>query len=471
MNGITAQLEAATTAARAAVTVGDIPRLHDATLVEAMAAIENLGRTVDALRVAVAAEAAERSRPVLGADRLAARHGCRNALELIARITQVSERTAASRCRVGAGIRIRETLTGDVLPPRFPAVSDALNAGQIGLDSATVIINSLGVVEGRAEPRMLVEAEHALVGCVLGVDTTTGEPLTPLTADQTRAQALQWQVALDPDGAAPREAAAMLQRGFGKAGKRGDLTLYRLAAIPELAGRVERLMSAFLSPNTTGRFLTAEQVTDALVDGDTRTAEQQRHDALISILDAASRSADMPTLGGTAPTVLVSVTAEALATATDAGWIDGVEEPVSISTVKQFICNGGVQKGFFTARGRIIGLGSPERGFTAHQRRGISLRDGGCVIPGCTIPAGWCEVHHVQEWARGGPTHTDNGVLLCWYHHHTIDTSGWQISMRSGVPYVRPPVWIDAERQWRRASKSRAIARPGKKTAAAVLRT
>ncbi|MGA0567974.1 DUF222 domain-containing protein [Rathayibacter sp. KR2-224] len=471
MNEITEQLEAATAAARAAVTVDEVPALGDDALVAAMAAIENLGRTVDALRVAVAAEAAERSRRVLGSDRLSAKHGCRTAYELIARVTQVAERTAVQRCRIGAGVRGRHALTGEVLPPRFPAVAEAVGAGQVGVDAVSAIMSALSPVENRAEPVLLEAAERALVGCVLGVDTATGERVTPFTADQTRVQALQWQVALDPDGVAPREAAAMLQRGFSKTGTRGEVSVYRLAAIPELAGRLDRLLDAFLSPKTTGRFLTPEQHAEALVSGDTRSPAQQRHDALISILDAASRSADMPTIGGAAPTVLVSVSADELEAGTGAGWIDGVEEPVSLGTVKQFICTGGVQKGYFTPGGRLIALGSPERGFTPQQRRGISLRDGGCTIPGCTIPAGWCEIHHVQEWSRGGPTHTDNGVLLCWYHHHTIDTSGWQITIRNGIPYVRPPVWIDQTRQWRRTTKSRPLTPPGKKTTGAVMRT
>ena len=72
--------------------------------------------------------------------------------------------------------------------------------------------------------------------------------------------------------------------------------------------------------------------------------------------------------------------------------------------------------------GRIVRLGTEERLFNRHQRRAFALRDGACIIPGCGVPAGWCEVHHVTDHAKGGPTHTDNGVLLCWWHHRFIDT-------------------------------------------------
>ncbi len=92
--------------------------------------------------------------------------------------------------------------------------------------------------------------------------------------------------------------------------------------------------------------------------------------------------------------------------------------------------------------GRIGSLGSTSRVFDANQRRAISVRDQGCVIPGCTVPPAWCEIHHVKPHAAGGPTHTDNGVLLCGFHHRTIDDGGWTVTMRKGVPKVEPPPWL-----------------------------
>jgi 5-methylcytosine-specific restriction protein A len=81
-------------------------------------------------------------------------------------------------------------------------------------------------------------------------------------------------------------------------------------------------------------------------------------------------------------------------------------------------------------------------------------RDGGCIIPGCTVPAGWTEIHHVRPDAEGGPTHTDNGVCLCWWHHHMLEMSGWQIRMHHGRPQVRAPGWLDPYGTWRDASKA-----------------
>jgi hypothetical protein len=52
-------------------------------------------------------------------------------------------------------------------------------------------------------------------------------------------------------------------------------------------------------------------------------------------------------------------------------------------------------------------------------------------------------------WYRhGGETAIGNLALLCG-HHHTAVHSGrlWEITMRDGVPWVRPPTWIDRHRQ------------------------
>ena len=42
------------------------------------------------------------------------------------------------------------------------------------------------------------------------------------------------------------------------------------------------------------------------------------------------------------------------------------------------------------------------------------------MAPGCEIPPGWCETHHVKYWEHGGETSIANGVLLCSRHHHFL---------------------------------------------------
>jgi hypothetical protein len=53
------------------------------------------------------------------------------------------------------------------------------------------------------------------------------------------------------------------------------------------------------------------------------------------------------------------------------------------------------------------------RTVTPAQLTALQVRDGGCVHPGCTRTAAFCDAHHVQHWSQGGATDLSNLVLLC----------------------------------------------------------
>jgi hypothetical protein len=425
--------------------------LSDEGLLATTREIEALGRYVDALRVTAAGEIAAPSLTEDGPAGLAARKGCRTANELLQRLTQVSNATGASRLALAAHMRPGTALSGAPMPARFDHVRAALEAGELGVDAAVALTKNLAPLQSRVHPDALDAAEKELVAAAAG---TSPDSSVPASADEIRIQSSVWRATLDPDGLEPDEAHAMAKRGFRLGQERNGLVPVSGGLLPEAAGRVKRLFDAYLTPTTAPAFLREEERADKDVVQDPRTKDQQRHDIFIGVLDAMARSGDTPTIGGAAPTVLVTVRAEDLETG-GAGYADGVESPLSPTTVEQFVCTGGIQKIVIGRNGRIVKLGSAERCFTAPQRRAITARDGGCLIPGCSIPAGWCEVHHVIPAAAGGPTHPDNGVLLCWFHHRTIDTSGWAIRMRSGAPEVQAPPWLDHTRRWRPATKSR----------------
>jgi hypothetical protein len=191
--------------------------------------------------------------------------------------------------------------------------------------------------------------------------------------------------------------------------------------MPEISGKLEQAIAAVVSPKSKPTFLNGDQPADG--DLDDRTSPQRRHDAFASLIDAAARSAEVASMGGAAPTVLVTVDEHDLREGRGAGWIDGVDEPIPMGAVTQFACAGGIQK-LLLSQGRIESLWSPERCFTPQQRKAIAARDRGCVIPGCRIPASWCEIHHVVEHSHGGPTDTGNGVALCWYHTTSTPEAG-----------------------------------------------
>ncbi|WP_428834416.1 DUF222 domain-containing protein [Parafrigoribacterium mesophilum] len=248
------------------------------------------------------------------------------------------------------------------------------------------------------------------------------------------------------------EEQAMRQRYLHLSRERDGLVGIRGALLPDVAAKLGTIMDACLSPKTAPTFLSLEEAMAAGRDADPRSRDQQRHDVFAAVVDVAARSLDMPQLGGAAPVVAVAVTLDNLQTGTGCGYIG--EVPISMRAVNQFTCTGGVQKIVFDHNGRILELGSPERIFTAQQRRAIILRDGQCCTPGCHTPGALSEIHHVDPAANGGPTHTDNGMILCWFHHRTLDTSGWQFRIVNGLPEVKYPPWLDNTGNWYPTNRS-----------------
>ena len=434
----------------------------DADALALVRAAEMVGRSVDGLRVAAASDIARRSDPALGHDSLAWRYGCRSGVDLITLATRVSSREANRRLQVGAMVTPRAGLT-ETLPPLFPSVAAALASGELGVDAAEAIVTALQPVAVRVPPDALATAERSLVASATGAITAENEGLPgaglAFASDHIRAQARQWVVALDPDGTAPAEGtpgAARSQFGFGPL--KNGLFPFRGGATPELKGVIGTVMDAFLAAHAAPAFPTEEEqaridagelVPGAQDAGDDRTAGQKRADILMGIFGAAARDPKSPRMGGAAPTVLVHVDAADLIDKTGVGWIDGVDTPISMGTVDRMVCAGGYQKIILAPDGQVLHLGEKERFFTPAARKAIAARDGGCAIPGCDCPPYLTEVHHVIPWRQEHNTDVDNGVLLCWWHHATIDISGWKIRMVNGVPHIRAPLWLDPSGQYR----------------------
>ncbi|WP_405138813.1 DUF222 domain-containing protein [Nocardia sp. NBC_01388] len=62
------------------------------------------------------------------------------------------------------------------------------------------------------------------------------------------------------------------------------------------------------------------------------------------------------------------------------------------------------------------------------QRLALIASEKGCTRPGCDAPATMCAVHHITEWAQGGPTDIDNLTLACDHCHAQVHDGpgGWK---------------------------------------------
>ncbi|MDE0546596.1 HNH endonuclease signature motif containing protein [Microbacterium sp. C7(2022)] len=442
---------------------GAVTALCDAEVLECLAIAASISRRAEALLVESVADAQRRCDLVAHADRMTTAYGCRSVSELVQRATRVSGRTATDLIKVGRAI-VRDVAptSGDRLPADFPQMREALADGVVGVDGLLAVIVPLAHTAGAAGRAAHLAADEELAAAARG-EGVDGAP--PACADDLRAQASVWAMYLDQDGAEPREAKAMRKRGVTLGVCRDGVVPIRGGLLPEVAAQLERIFDSVLNPKVEGAPAPRGPVfADSVDDGDRdepiesvaddRTRAQKQHDALATALTILAGSGGLPTIGGAAPTLVVSVLASDLEAGRGFAHLTECDEPLSLSAARHIACTGGVQRATVDENGRVISLLTFDRVFTHHQRKAIGLRDGGCVIPGCRIRANWCEVHHVEEHSRGGPTHIDNGVLLCWFHHRTLDTSGWKVRMNHGVPEVRGPHWWDSTMRWRPVTKS-----------------
>lgn len=447
---------------------GGARELSEAEVLELLAVAARIARAAEALLVEATGQVCDRSDGRLAADRMTNRFGCRSTSELVQRVTRASKQRAGDLVKAArAVVRPVSLATGEVLPAALPAMREALAAGEVGVDGVAAVAGPLLGCGAGVAAILAADEEIAATARGEGLDAAP-----PACAEELRALATVWAMYLDQDGAEPSEDRALRKREITVGLCREGLHPVRGNVLPEVAGLLQRVFDSVLNPKLDGApapvgpvFADPDARGAETVDpddpdspftatADDRTRAQKQHDALAIVLAVAAGSGALPTLGGAAPTLVVSVRAEDLAAGRGYAHITGSEQPISLASARHIACAGAVQRVVCDDSGRIVQLGTLERVFTASQRRAIALRDGGCVIPGCHVPADWCEIHHVHEHSRGGPTHTDNGVMLCWHHHRTLDTSGWMVRMNRGVPEVRGPYWWDAKLKWRPVTKS-----------------
>lgn len=210
------------------------------------------------------------------------------------------------------------------------------------------------------------------------------------------------------------------------------------------------------------------------VDLDRRSRSQKQLDGIIAAVKAGLTTDTLPTTGGNRPQIIATINYQDLFQHHHTG--PGTQEtaigpnagparlaspdnelvskatgtgnfiftgPIAAATLRKIACDADIIPALLGTDGEILDLGRKTRLFTPAQRLALTARDQGCTFPNCTIPAPWCEAHHITYWSQNGPTTTHNGALLCTHHHHLIHKEQWKIRVLNGVPWYIPPPHID----------------------------
>ncbi len=135
----------------------------------------------------------------------------------------------------------------------------------------------------------------------------------------------------------------------------------------------------------------------------------------------------------TRPEIIVTVHADADADGElQASTADGI--PVAPTTLARLCPDPVWRRMWLDPDGTPLDLGRSQRHASPQQRAALAVRDGGCIFPGCDVPVGWCDAHHVTTWLQRGPTDLSNLALLCRHHHGVTHRAGWTMQRSPDGP-------------------------------------
>ena len=160
----------------------------------------------------------------------------------------------------------------------------------------------------------------------------------------------------------------------------------------------------------------SKEEVDATGEPDLRSPGNRRYDALMTVLRrGVAGTKGQPTTPKAK--VAVSINFDAIIQQLGELGVTASGEVLSPDVVRRIACDAELIPMVLGTEGEILDLGRGKRLVTPGQREYLAHRDGGCTIPGCTVPATWCDAHHVVHWSRGGASDVDNYALLCPRHH------------------------------------------------------
>lgn len=391
----------------------DLSRLDQDELLELLRGVEQQHRRLPALDHALIAELDRRG----SANEFAAR----DTRTLLRDTLRLSPAEARARYEAAVDLGPRHTMTGEPLGPIFPAVAAAQAEGAISVDHAKVIRHAVDALPTE------IGLEHAaVVEDRLVTEARRFDPTVLATLGR------RIVAHLHPDGVL-RDVAEHERRRHAvltaKCDGSGQLHAY---LTPAALAQWQAVLDPLAAPRPSDES-----------GPDTRTPGQRLHDALS---DAAARLLNSGVLpgGGIPATVLLTMTLDQLETRT--GLVTTAHGgTISVAEALRLSGEGCVIPVVVDKIG-VLAYGVSRRTASPGQRLALAARDRGCCFPGCDIPATWCQVHHVVEWANGGATDLDNLCLLCPYHHREHRRRGWQLTMHDGYPEWMPPPRVDAER-------------------------
>ncbi len=347
---------------------------------------------------------------------------------------RISRAEASRRVLEAADLGERKALNGEALPPMLPATADAQRNGDLGPGHVAVIrgfwhrIPEFVDIETRAK----AEAQLARLACEYRPDE-----LAKLADKLTDC--------LNPDGdftdmdrARRRGLTIGKQDIDGMSPIRGYLT-------PEARASIDAVFAKLAAPGMCNPDEIEPCVTgtpsQAAIQGDTRSASQRNHDALVAAGRALLASGDLGQHNGLPASIIVTTTLQEL----EAGAGKALTAGGTLLPMSDVIRLGSHAHHYLAIfdKGKALALYHTRRLASPAQRIVLHAKDRGCSYPNCEVPGYLCEVHHCDPYATNPVTDVNELTFAC-RPNHKLAEQGWTTRKnRNGDTEWIPPPHLD----------------------------
>jgi hypothetical protein len=354
---------------------------------------------------------------------------------VIADWLRISCAEARRRMRDAEQLTSRATITGATLPPALPATAQVWRDGLLDPQHLRVIQTFVRDLPADTPGDTVESAERFLA-----------KQATELRPDQLEKVANRCAVLINPDGKFSDVDRAR-QRGFTWSAQRSDgMSVGKLVASPELRANLDAWLARFAAPgmcNPDDESPCVAGEPEDLAGTDTRSHAQRQHDAINVLVRGQLGDPKLGVHNGLPVTVVVSTTLQELSSATGQAVTGGGTLLPMRDLIRMASRAYHYLAVFDEHENRPLYLGRARRIASADQRLVLYAKDRGCTAPGCDVPGYWTEVHHNDDWARGGQTDIDRLTLACKPDHKLVD-KGWRtIKRENGSTQWIPPPHLD----------------------------
>jgi hypothetical protein len=354
--------------------------------------------------------------------------------DALADALRITRGDAARRIEQAADLGPRHTLTGEPLAPRLAGTAAGQAAGAISDQHITQIRGFFTRLPHWVDEATRVEAERQLA-----------QIAAAYRPDQLKNFAEHLELVLNPDGTFTDEDRAR-RRGVSL-GPQGPDGTSRISGYltPELRAGLEAVLAKWAAPGMCNPAdehptVTGDPAPEA-VAGDARSAAMRNHDALNMIVRATLMSGELGSHQGLPVTIIATADLQDLQTKTGTALTaTGTRLPVN-DLIRMSAHAHNYLLLFDTPTRCALYKGRSTRLATPAQRLVLYATERGCTRPGCTVPAAWCQAHHLTHWAKGGPTDINNLTLACGPDNRLADTDGWSTrkNKHGTTEWIPPP--------------------------------